>query len=99
MNGKTRLELAATHKHGLWDVTDVKVDKITFTQDFVSDELELFIQVTYSGYTVKGAKLWDFSGQIVTNAENGVFFQKLTAADRDKAGRIEDVLLGNSRRF
>jgi len=35
----------------------------------------------------------------VTNAADGVASQQLSATDRDKAGRIEDVVLGNSRRF
>lgn len=98
MNGKYRLEHTAI-RNGTWAVSQDYVNKMMRSQDFVSDELELFIQVTYSGYTVKGATLWDFSNKIVSNAANGVFFQQLTAADRDKAGRIEDVLLGNSRRF
>ena len=69
------------------------------TQELVSNKYDLLIEVTYCGYAVKSAKLWDFSDGIVTNAVDGVPVQQLSAADRDKAGRIEDVLLGNGRRF
>jgi hypothetical protein len=67
--------------------------------EFVSDGMELLVEVTCSGYTVRAARLWDFSDKIVSNAVNGVPSQELTAADYDKAGRIENVLLGNARRF
>lgn len=99
MNGYRRLHFAA-ERNGTWKIGGKDfAGKMLNVQDFISDEYELFIQVTYCGYTVKGAKLWDFSDGIVTNAKNGVFFQQLTSDDRDKAGRIVDVLLGNSRRF
>lgn len=98
MNGHRRLQYAA-ERNGTWEVSEDSVEKMMRMQEFVSSELELWVQVTYSGYTVKGASLWDFSNTIVTNAENGVPMQRLTAADRGKADRIEDVLLGNSRRF
>lgn len=99
MNGYRRL-IHAAERDGTWQVSGKDFPgKMVNIQDFISDERDLFIQVTYCGYTVKAAKLWDFSDKIVTNAENGVAFQRLTAADRDKAGRIENVLLGNGRRF
>lgn len=98
MNGRDRIT-AAAERNGSWAVSESVFNKMTNTQDFISNKQDLFIQVTYCGYTIKGAKLWDFSDKIVTNAEDGVDFQKMTADDRDKAGRIEDVLLGNSRRF
>lgn len=98
MNGHQRLQYAA-ERNGTWDVSEDAVEKMMRTQEFVSSELELWVQVTYSGYTVKGAMLWDFSSKIITNAENGVPMQRLTAADQGKADRIADVLLGNSRRF
>lgn len=99
MNGYRRL-LHAAERDGTWQVSGKDfAGKMMNVQDFISDERELFIQVTYCGYTVKAAKLWDFSDKIVTNAESGVYFQELTAADRDKAGRVEDVLLGNGRHF
>lgn len=48
------------------------------------------IDVEYCGYTIKRAILLDIKDNEV---------QVLTAHDRDKASRIEDVLLGNGRRF
>lgn len=72
---------------------------VPLTQNFISDKYDLRVRVTYSGYTVKSAKLWDFSSGTVTNAPDGVSTQELTAHDRDKADRIIDVLLGNARRF
>lgn len=62
-------------------------------QTFVSDERDLLIEVMYSGYTVKGARLWDLADEV------DVPVQELTAADRGKAGRIEGVLLGGCSRF
>lgn len=99
MNGYRRLHYAA-ERDGTWKVGGKDfAGKMLNTQDFISDEHDIFLQITYSGYTVKAAKLWDFSDDIVTNSENGVAYQQLTANDRGKADRIEDVLLGNSRRF
>lgn len=68
-------------------------------QELVSNRYDLLIAVTYCGYIVKSATLWDFSNGLVTNPLDGVAVQQLTAADSDKAGLIENVLRGNSRRF
>lgn len=98
MNGRSRLLHAADRK--CWKVSGRDFPgKMLNVQEFVNDDLELLIEVAYSGYTVKAARLWDFSDGIVSNAPDGVPSQALTAADRDKAGRIENVLLGNGRRF
>ncbi len=99
MNGYQRLT-AAAERDGTWKTSGRDyAGKMANIQDFVSDEHGLMVRVTYCGYTVKSAKLWDFSDKIVTNAPDGVDTQELTASDRDKAGRIENVLLGNYRRF
>lgn len=99
MNARDRLRSAA-QRDGTWQVGGKDfAGKMLNVQELISDKYDLLIEVTYSGYTVKAAKLWDFSNTIVTNATDGVATQELTAADRDKAARIEDVLLGNSRRF
>ena len=100
MNGKDRLEFAAK-RSGEWQVSPDVVDKMIRFQEFVNIAGEdLMVQVTYSGYTVKSAKLWDFVARDEHHYHHdGVTYQKLTSHDRDKAARIEDVLLGNSRRF
>lgn len=73
--------------------------KMLNVQELVSNERDLIIEVTYSGHTVKAARLWDFSNAVDTKANDDAAFQQLTSSDRDKAGRIENVLLGNGRRF
>ncbi len=99
MNGFHRLQHAA-ERDGTWKVGGKNfAGRMLNVQELISDKYELIVEVTYSGYTVKAARLWDFSSTIVTNAADGVAVQELTAADEDKAGRIENVLLGNSRRF
>jgi hypothetical protein len=92
VNGYHRLRFAA-QRNGSWEFGEDPVAKMMHTQEFVSNDRELLILVTYSGYTIKGAKLWDFS------EPDCVCYQELTAHDRNKADRIEDVLLGNGRRF
>lgn len=99
VNGYRRLQYAA-ERDGTWKVSGRDYPgRMMNKQEFISDQYDLLVEITFCGYTVKAAKLWDFSDKIVTNAEDGVPSQELTAADGDKAGRIEDVLLGNSRRF
>lgn len=103
MNGRDRILHAARRKD--WSVSKDRMEKSMWVQDFISDELELFIQVTYSGCTIKAAKLWDFSTHgasvlpLPSVTGDGVPFQRLHSAHRDKAARIENVLLGNGRRF
>lgn len=99
MNGFRRIQFAAT-RNGTWEVSGKDfAGKILNVQELISNEYDLLIEITYSGYTVKSAKLWDFSDGASANTEDPVAVQELTAADQDKADRIENVLLGNSRRF
>lgn len=99
MNGLTRV-LHTAQRDGTWHVGGKDfAGKMLNVQELISDKYDLLIEVTYSGYTIKAAKLWDFSNAIITNSPDGVATQQLTAADRNKAARIEDVLLGNFRRF
>lgn len=99
MNGFRRVQVAA-ERDGTWSVGGRDfAGSALGVQELISNEHELVLEIAYSGYTVKSAKLWDFSNKIVTNAEDGVASQRLSATDCDKAGRIEAVVLGNSRRF
>lgn len=99
MNGFRRI-LHAAERDGTWQVSGKDfAGKMLNIQELVSDTYDLIIEITYCGYTVKAATLWDFSPSVVTNADDGVASQVLTAADRDKADRIEAVVLGNGRRF
>lgn len=99
MNGFRRIQDAA-ERDGTWSVSGKDfAGSVLGVQELISDKYGLLIEVTYCGYTVKSAKLWDFSNSVVTNAEDGVACQQLRAIDCDKAGRIEDVVLGNARRF
>lgn len=98
MNGRDRVLHAATRKD--WAISDrAPAGEFMNVTEFVSDGMELLVEVTYSGHTVTAARLWDFSDKVVSNAVDGVASQDLTVADRDKASRIENVLLGNARRF
>lgn len=99
MNGFRRVQFAA-ERDGTWSIGGRDfAGSVLGVQELVSDEYELLLEVAYCGYTVKSAKLWDFSNSIVTNARDGVSSQQLSATDCDKAGRIEAVVLGNSRRL
>ena len=99
MNGFGRIQSAA-ERDGNWNLSGRDFPgSLVGVQQLISETYELLIEVTYCGHTVKSAKLWDFSNSVVTNAEDGVASQELSASDCDKAGRIEDVVLGNHRRF
>ncbi|WP_100514206.1 hypothetical protein [Mycobacteroides abscessus] len=99
MNGFRRIQFAAA-RNGTWEIGGKDLaDKILNVQELVSNEYDLLIEVTYSGYTVKSARLWDFSTAASISAGTPIAVQELTAADQDKADWIENVLLGNSRRF
>ncbi len=99
MNGFRRIQSAA-ERDGTWSIGGRDFGgSVLGVQELISDKYELLLEVAYCGYTVKSAKLWDFSNSVVTNAEQGVDSQQLGATDCDKAGRVEAVVLGNFRRF
>jgi hypothetical protein len=90
---RSRLEDAA-RRHGSWSVVGTNGSG---PQDFISEELELFLVIYYRGGSVQTAKLWDLTS--IRAADGGPPFQQITAADRDKTARIETVLLGRSRQL
>lgn len=90
---RSRLEDAA-RRHGSWLVVGTSR---TGPQDFISEELELFLVIYYREGSVRTAKLWDLTS--IRNADGGSAFQQITAADRDKTARIESVLLARSRQL
>lgn len=92
MNGRDRIHSAAKRQGWTYGGLEISHNPVTmqWEQTLMHDEYNLIVQVYYSGYTVKSALLQD-----VETGEK----QWLTAQSRDKAARIEDVLLGNGRRF
>jgi hypothetical protein len=87
VNGYHRLQHAADRKG--WEV------KTTTTNGqkrrlYVNESEQMIVEVIFTGYLVHSALLFDGSDD---------YEGFLTTRDRDKASRIEDVLLCNGRRF
>lgn len=93
VNGRNRIRFAAQRQGWTYSGLDINhtPDKMMWTQTLHHEQYELMIEIDYSGFTIKSA--------VLTDVRDNCSTQILTAQDRDKAARIEDVLLGNGRRF
>lgn len=88
MTAYEQLDDAAQRKG--WETTSLARQPLSllWSRLFVKDDL--IVEAFFSGNTIHSAVLYD--GQ--TNTE-----YRLTRKDQNKATRVADVLLGNSRRF
>lgn len=87
MNGYSRLDFAARRQG--WETTPLEVRTMMLWSRLFSKG-DLIIEVYFSGHIINTAVLYDGAD----NTED-----RLTQRDNHKAERIEDVLLGNSRKF